>query len=101
MLCFHVDRGQVLVSRQTGQVRPSTHTDGKPVNQELCSLPDFTAKLPFQICGGRRIMVAARSQEEGWDEENRFAATAGFGVCSRSCRCPRRELQLRPRHGFL
>ena len=33
------------------------------VYQELCSLPDFTAKIPFQICGGRRIMVAARSQE--------------------------------------
>jgi hypothetical protein len=35
MLCFHVDRGQVLVSRQTGQVRPSTHMDGYRVNQEL------------------------------------------------------------------
>src|SRR5258708_22817639 len=29
----------------------------------LCSLPDFTARLPFQIRGGLRIMVAARSQE--------------------------------------
>jgi hypothetical protein len=34
-----------------------------PRNQMgLCSLPDFTAELAFQICGGRRIMVAARSQ---------------------------------------
>ena len=31
--------------------------------QKLCSLQDFTAKLSFQICGGRRIMVTARSQE--------------------------------------
>jgi len=38
--------------------------DGNRVDPELSSLPDFTAKLPFQISAGRRIMVAARSQEE-------------------------------------
>ena len=36
---------------------------GYRVSQELCSLPGFTAKLPFQICDGGRIMVAAQSQE--------------------------------------
>jgi hypothetical protein len=45
------------------RVASAVRKHGFRVNQELCSLPDFTAKLPFQICGGRRIMVAARSQE--------------------------------------
>src|SRR5260221_12377915 len=37
---------------------------------------------------------------KSWDEENRFAATAGFAVCSRSCRGPGRKLQLRQGHRF-
>src|SRR5260221_1672708 len=37
---------------------------------------------------------------KSWDEENCFAATAGFAFCSRSCRGPGRKLQLRPGHRF-
>src|SRR5579859_5855645 len=35
----------------------------KRVAPDISSLPGYTAQFSFQICGGRRIMVAARSQE--------------------------------------
>jgi len=35
MLCFHVDGGQVLFSRPTGHVDPSTHFSGDRVYQDM------------------------------------------------------------------
>src|SRR5258705_11316888 len=49
----------------------------------LCSLPDFTARLPFQICGGLRIMVTARSQEGTGMKRIALLVTLvlGFAAC--------------------
>src|SRR6266851_2493500 len=90
----------VELARVTGKVGISTYFSGYRVNQDLVpsrtSRQDYRSK--FAADGASWWLPGPR---KGWDEENRFAATAGFGVCSRSCRGPGRKLQLRSRHGFL
>src|SRR5258705_6668785 len=97
------DRGGLAQWQQThGKKKVKVYLDiNRPSHGRTLFSPGLHGKIT--VPNLRRIAHHGGCPVPGrnWDEENRFAGTAGSGVCSRSCRGSGRNLQLRPRHGFL